>query len=121
MAGEMDRYRPARYQEPPNQQGQQYNPLDPRRDSYEMGMELAQRGGQVARPDDAFSNPFFTGGFEQGQTKRQTTHRRSVHVINENEYILTEETVEMDVFSFGNNIFQDWRRNRQRRDKKEGK
>jgi hypothetical protein len=116
MAGEVERYRrPTRYKDPSQPGYQTPNPMDPRSSAYQAGMELAQQSGHdMVRPDDEdpFNHPFFAGGFEQGQTRSQITHKKSVHVISEAEYILTEETTTTETFSFGNNIFQEWRRNR---------
>ncbi|MEV8548188.1 hypothetical protein [Streptomyces sp. NPDC051572] len=47
------------------------------------------------------NNPFF----EQGQTKRQRETKREMHVISESEYVMTETTIETEVFSFGRDIF----------------
>lgn len=107
MAGEVERYRPPKYREP-----QRSSPLDPRDAAYQAGMELAQRmnGAEMARPDqggDPFNHPFFAANLQQGQIKKETSHKRSVHYINEDEYILTEETTTTETFSFGNNIFRE--------------
>ncbi|MFF5363172.1 hypothetical protein ACFY4I_27900 [Streptomyces scabiei] len=97
-------------------------PFDPRERAHQAGMELVrytpnqQQGGSppptgnlpMPRGLDHASlasyfenNPFF----EQGQTKRQRETRRQMHVISENEYILTESTIESEWFSFGRDIF----------------
>ncbi len=47
------------------------------------------------------NHPFF----EQGQTKRQRQTTREMHVIGEDEYKLTETTIDTEWFSFGRDIF----------------
>jgi hypothetical protein len=93
MAGEVERIKPT----------------DPREQAYQAGMELARRmgvggsSGEVAVPEgDAFAHPFF----QQGQNKRVQSTKKTVHVISDTEYILTEETTFIETNSFGNDIFK---------------
>lgn len=88
------------YVPPPHERQQ-----DAYQEAYRTGMAIARRAGQeVALPvngEDPFDHPFF----KQGQVQRTQTQRRTVHVINEQEYILTEETTTVEVRSFGDDIF----------------
>lgn len=87
--------------------------------AYAAGMELAKRMGVNGRPppgravskrqDDAvdpFEEAFDTPFFKQGQTRRERTTKKTKHVISDTEYILTEETTEAEMFSFGDDIFK---------------
>jgi hypothetical protein len=98
MSGEVERYRQ-----------RQRERLDPREDAYRAGYELMQRQAELAQmgEEDPFNQPFFAQGFQQGQTKRETKHKRTVHNISETEYILTEETTTTETFSFGNSIYKE--------------
>jgi len=99
-----------RYQAPTNPEFQHQE--DQRDAAYEAGRELAQMlspgRGELVRPDmhNGFDHPFFKGGFSQGQQKRVQTHKRTVHVVSETEYILTEETTVTETFSFGDDIYR---------------
>lgn len=77
-------------------------PTDPRLQAYQAGMELARRMGVGQLVDgSAFEHPFF----QQGQTKKERRIKRQIHVISDTEHILTEETTETEVFTFGNDLF----------------
>jgi carbohydrate-binding DOMON domain-containing protein len=105
MASEVERYIQRQREE------ERKAMTDPRSDAYQQGMELMrqfQQGAEMAMPDmgSAFNHPFFAQNLQQGQVNRETKHKRSVHHINDTEYILTEETTTTETFSFGNNIFR---------------
>ena len=71
---------------------------DPRPAAYQAGMELARTMGnrQVAQP---FDGPFFT----QGRKTRGQRTKRSIHYINDHEYIVTEEVEYFEEDFFSNN------------------
>lgn len=94
-------------------------PFDPRPSAYEAGHHLARQlppregpppTGDLPMPrglDHAALAGYFENHpfFEQGQTKRERRTIREMHVVGEDEYTLTETTVETEWFSFGRDIF----------------
>lgn len=65
--------------------------------AYQAGLEFARRLAQQTRAVDPFTDQFFS----QGKVVRQQTHQRKIHVINENEYIITETQFFSESQSFG--------------------
>jgi hypothetical protein len=68
-----------------------------RQAAYQAGIELARKMAGHQSEVQPFSEAFFS----QGKVVRQQTNQRKIHVINENEYIITETQFFSESQTFG--------------------
>lgn len=85
---------------------EKYDPLDPRELAMRAGAEVARRmsagEGELVVPDQ--DRPPVDPSFKQTQSRREKRQRRTMHVVNDEEYILTEETTVTETHSFGDDF-----------------